>query len=230
MKADKCCMTLALVAVILDYAFADSDTKTVQSEFDRCSALMERFERSLRRYENVVDAIKQSAEIPRDKDGAVLREAALLENRLEYFRNRFERARGQADKIRSDLKNVRGPTCPSCVESGVNMYCRNAETISNDIEEYLQKAADLQSRISAASVAGGKETSFMRRRSAADSSYRAVTVCDDRGAETLRNQAALALARADSLYSIKDTVSALKALDIAVSLCEKASLRCVKKK
>jgi septal ring factor EnvC (AmiA/AmiB activator) len=219
----------ALVAAICVLAAADSDTRTVQAEFDRCSAVMERFERSLRRYEDAVGALKRSVAALRDEGGSFSREAAALENRLEYFRNRFERTRGQADKIRGDLKNVSGPACPSCIESSVNMYCRNAETMQNDIDEYLLKAADLQGRVETPAVAFGEKPSFGQRRSAVDSSYRSIAGCDDRAVATLRDQAALNIARADSLHSLKDAAAALKALDIAASLIGKAAARCVRK-
>jgi hypothetical protein len=198
----------------------------VQAEFDRCGAIMDRFERALRRYEDVVGALKRTTATLREKDGSFSREAAVLENRLEYFRNRFERARGQADKIRGDLKAVSGPTCPSCIESSVTMYCRNAETMQNDIDEYLQKATDLQGQIGTSPSASGEKPPFMVHRGTVDSSYRSIAGCDDRAATTLRDQAALTIARADSLHSRNNDADALKALDIAASLIEKAVARC----
>jgi hypothetical protein len=222
------------IATIITAPAADSDTRSVEAEFDRCSAVIERFERSLRRYEDAVDAIKRNAaHLPPTEKDNITREAASLENRLEYFRNRFERANGQADKIRGDLKNVSGPTCPSCVVSSVNLYCRNGETMQSDIEEYLSKAADLQNRINAGqstatgapdSVGGG--AAFFRQRAGADTLLKKVQPCDNPAAITLRTQGAVNLQRADSLYGQNNPAAAGKTLDIAVSLLQKALERC----
>lgn len=132
------------------FLMAQSETRAVQADFNRCSAVLERTERALRHFENAVERLKQSADAARRE--AWMREAAALENRTGYFRNRYERALGQAGKIRDDLKNVSGPVCPSCISSSVNLYCRSGETLLSGIEEYLNKAADLETRMRAASA------------------------------------------------------------------------------
>ncbi len=128
--------------------WALSDTRTVQAEFDRCTATMERVERSLRRFDDALERMKQNIgnHVPGKRE-EWSGEMTALENRIEYFRNRFERVRGQADKIRDDLKNLTGPACQSCVSSGVELYCRNSESLLTDLEEYLNKASDLEARM-----------------------------------------------------------------------------------
>ena len=219
MSLNRIFLVIAAYAVLVA---ADSDTRTVQAEFDRCRSVMDRLERSLRRFEDLVAQVKRA-----DDDGPLQHEAAALENRLEYFRNRFERARGQADKITGDLKNVSGPTCPSCVESSVGMYCRNGETIQNSLDDYLVKAEDLLSRTGKRKAANTDSSSdFRQRRSAIDSLYRALESCSEPAAAPLISQTAVNLSRADSLQAAGDDKAAATALDIAESLITKARRRC----
>jgi hypothetical protein len=223
----------ALVAMSVSQLFAAADTRVVQAEFDRCGALMERVERSLRRYEDALHGFKLAPSQPTSGSNEnTSQEVAALENRLEYFHNRLERAQGQADKIRDDLKNVSGPTCPSCIESSVTLYCRNGESLQTDIDEYLSKAADLQAKMGLQNAGNGHSPGkgFADRRAEVDSVYHAVRGkvdgCVDRAVTTLTGQAHLTLAKADSLHSAGNTDAAEKALDIAASLLEKAVNRC----
>ncbi len=225
-------VTLIAVAGLWFTAFA-GDTRTVQADFDRCAQVIERVERSIRRYEDELAALRRNASrIASDQRETVTQDLQTLENRLEYFRNRLERSRGQADKIRDDLKNVSGPACPSCVESSVNLYCRSGETLRTDVDEYLGKAADLRGRIgmSAGSSANDGATGFEARRAAADSLYRSVNedskTCADKAAATLLKQARINLTRSDSLHAAGDTEGADKTLGIARSLLDKAAQRC----
>ncbi len=225
-------VTIVAVAGSWFTAFA-ADTRTVQADFDRCAQVIERVERSIRRYEDDLAALRRNlSRVSSDQRETVAREFQVLENRLEYFRNRLERSRGQADKIRDDLKNVSGPACPSCVESSVNLYCRSGETLRTDIDEYLGKAADLRGRIgmSAGSSANDYATHFEERRAAADSLYRSLNAesktCADKAAATLLKQASINLARSDSLHAAGDTEGAGKTLGIARSLLDNAAQRC----
>ncbi len=221
-----------LVVCATFFARADSDTRTVQAQFQRCAQAMERVERSLRRYEDEIRRLKRAGDnLAGEKRETFRKEIAALENRLEYFRNRYERATGQADKIRDDLKSVSGPTCPSCVESSVKLYCRNAENLQTDIDEYLAKAGDLRSRMGMRGAAPGESGDFTGRYAQLDSAYQTLTAeetaCKDKAAATLLQQAGINLARADSLHAAGDETRAGKSLDIAGSLLEKAGQRCV---
>jgi hypothetical protein len=225
----------ALVALSAAQLFAEGNTRIVQAEFDRCSAMTERVERSLRRYEDAVNGLKRApAQTSSDQSESMARDIAALENRLEYFRNRFERSQGQADKIRDDLKNVSGPTCPSCIESSVNLYCRSGESLQTDIDEYCAKAADLQAKTGPQNAGGSRGpdsgNDFAARRADVGSAYDAVRVkvdaCADHAAATLAGQAHITLVRADSLRTAGDTDAAEKALGIAASLLEKSVKRC----
>lgn len=223
-----------LVVCVTFSAAADSDTRTVQAQFDRCASAMERVERSLRRYEDEIRSLKYTGNnLAAEKRETFQKDVAALENRLEYLRNRYERATGQADRIRDDLKNVSGPTCPSCVESSVKLYCRNAEGLQTDIDEYLAKAGDLRSRADMQKEAPGQSNAFTGRYAALDSAYQALadenTACSDKAAAALLQQAGVNLARADSLHAAGDETQAVKSLDIAGTLLEKAGKRCAEK-
>ncbi len=206
---------------------ADSDTRTVQAEFDRCHSVMERLERSLRRFEDAMTRIKRTINrLPGgNEENDLQQESATLENRLEYFRNRFERARGQADKISGDLKSVNSPTCPSCISSSVGMYCRNSETLQNSLDEYLVKTEDLLNRLNAEST-DNDASGFATQRSATDSLHRSLSTCSVPSAVPLIRQVTVNLQRADSLQAVGKNDDARKALDIARTLAEKAAKRC----
>lgn len=225
---------LIVITAFSTIASADSNTRSVQSEFDRCTAVIERFERSLRRFEDAVNVLKRDpTQLPVTGKDLITREIASLENRYEYFCNRFERVRGQADKIRGDLKNLSGPICPSCVLTSVNLYCRTGETIQNDIDEYLLKAAELKNRIGiqqklpiqTENISKGT-VSFTRRRTSADSLCTIAQSCNNPAAATLYRQGVLNLQRADSLYKNNKETPAFTVLNIAVSLLQKALHRC----
>jgi len=224
-------IAFALIICATFPAAADSDTRTVQARFDRCASAMERVERSLRRFEDEIRLLKRAGN---SLDGqwreTFQQETAAFENRLEYFRNRYERATGQADKIRDDLKNVSGPTCPSCVESSVKLYCRNAESLQTGIDEYLAKAGDLRSRVGMR-AAGGRGD-FSGKYAALDSAYQALSAaeaCTAKAAVTLLEQARVNLVRADSLHAAGDDARVGASLDVAGTLLEKVGQRCTEK-
>ena len=237
MKADCFYQILFAISIGCTSAIADSDIRIVKAEFNRCSAVIDRFERSLKQYEDDVDALKRNTEqLWSTFKDSFSREIVSFENRREYFRNRFVRVQEQADKIRDDLKDVSGYKCPSCVSSNINLYCRTGETLQNDITEYLSKVSDLHKRIilKNKSSTGLPKTSadkviYSQRRITADSVFQLVQPCDDPVAVTLRTQVVVNLKRADSLYKNTNTPSALIVLDIAESLLQKTLQRCNKK-
>ena len=224
-------MASALVVCTTFSARAASDTRTVQAQYDRCAQAMDRVERSLRRYEDEIRSLKRAGnDIDKQKREAFGKEFATLENRLEYYHNRFERAKGQADKIRDDLKNVSGPTCPSCVESSVKMYCRNAESLQGGIDEYLAKADELRSRAGIRTAPPKESGDCAVEYAALDSAYQlqnaALSACADKAAAALVEQARVNIARADSLHEAGDKAGARQSLDIAKTLLGKAEQRC----
>lgn len=212
----------SLLLFIFTLAAADSDTRAVQAEFDRCRSVMERLERSLRRYEDAVGRIiKTVKRSDFSGENELRQEASSLENRLEYFRNRIERARGQADKINGDLK----PTCTSCVTSSVNMYCRIGETLRNSLDEYLFKAEDLLNRLNERSPGTGSGD-FTADHDNIVQLRRSLDSCTAPSAVPLLKQVTVNLQRADSLFTEGNKNDARKALAIARTLAEKAAQRC----
>ena len=220
---------ILLIITAAAYASAEEDTRSVQADFDRCKSTMERVDRSIQRYKDIIIRLKQ---LSRTEGDSASRTGASLESRFDHFRGRFDRASGQADKIRDDLKNIKGPSCPSCVSSSVNMYCRNAETLLNDLEEHIAKAADLENRMVDRSThkdAGNpqeRSESLSRRRIAIDSiiGLRKLQLdsCSFPSAKALWLQCRINLHKSDSLIASKDYVAGGKTLDIAELLIRKA--------
>ena len=210
--------------------YAQSDVRIVQSEFDRCLSVMERIERSLKRYETSLHSLKRTVTKIKtaDKDN-ISDKVSAHENRFEYFRNRYERIRGQADKLHDDLKSS-GPVCPSCIESSVNLFCRSNETLQNDLDDYLVKLSELQSITGLGNDSKSKENSFKHRlgyiKELCKKLNKKIESCNDNAVNTLWEQARINLKRADSLYSSNETGSAVRALEISESLLQKIQLRC----
>jgi hypothetical protein len=237
MKTYRFYRILFAIAVGSASAFADSDIRIVKAEFNRCSAVIDRFERSLMRYEDAVNALERiTGQLSSAHKDIFSSEILSFENRREYFNNRFERLLGQADKIRDDLKNVSGPTCSSCISSNISMFCRTGETLQNEITEYLSNVSDLHNRIilknksSTVPPAPSIDNAvYSQRRITADSLLHIVQSCDDPAAVTLRTQVAVNLKHADSLYGHNNKPSALTVLEIAESLLHKTLQRCNEK-
>ncbi|MBN1130138.1 MAG: hypothetical protein JXA71_14195 [Chitinispirillaceae bacterium] len=213
-----------------------SDIRGVQSEFDRCISIMERCERTLRSFEDAAGRINRALhDLPATSVGKARDEAALLESRIDYYRNRYERARGLADKTRDDLNNVNGPTCPSCVESAVSLYCRSAETLQEDLDEYLQKAAELEMRLGRKK--GGErpfsrpayDTNAASLDSAIDHGRNMLASCQDKGVHALWRQVVRNREKADSLYACGETKRGVQALSISRTLLLKAEEKCAGK-
>ncbi|MBN1127454.1 MAG: hypothetical protein JXA71_00605 [Chitinispirillaceae bacterium] len=220
---------LILLTVLLP-AFP-SDIRNIQADFDRCVSLMERVERSLRSFEDRVVRLKQQAG-HMESDVAAREKSVIeaLEGRVDYFRNRLDRANGLADKTRDDLRNVNGPVCPTCVVSSVNLYCRSAEMLQTDTDEYALKASDIETRLSGAAGGGDTQTSFERDRRSIDSlviRHRArLDSCADRAGKTLWQQALLNLRRADSLAAAGEAARAVRSLRLSRDLMGKAKKKC----
>jgi hypothetical protein len=226
-------ITLAVLSLVIAVVGSQSK-KQAQADFERCAGLMDRAQRTLRTYEQGVDRLKKLAGrlIPensvQEKDGI-----EALESRVDYFRNRMERAAGLADKIRDDLKNVSGPTCPSCIVSSVNLYCRSAESLQEDIDEYLRKLSDLETmlgRHAAENYSDNKGAAYLQEKRNLDSVVAAVRktgdTCNNRAGRTLWNQALINIARADSLYAAGNSAEARHSLSIGRVLLEKSAVKC----
>jgi hypothetical protein len=217
---------------------ADSDTRSVQSEFDRCAAVMERVEREMRRYEESVKRLMRTAEeTPRSVPREVTQDLGNLEGRIEYFRRRIDRAAAQADRIRGDLKGVKGPTCPSCVSSSVNLYCRNGERLLAEIGDYASRASALQGRLrsmpggtAADTASSAGDTSFAARRGLIEEAIAAkgplLDSCAVDAGRTLWAQCRTSLRAADSLHAAGSVEQSRRMLGLAGMLLEKALDKC----
>jgi hypothetical protein len=221
-------------------SIAENDTRTVQSDFDLCKGEMERVERSVQRFQDAIVRLKRAIDNAAvEKQEGLVNAIASFESKIEYFRGRYDRAAAQADKIRSDLKNVNGPVCPSCISSSVNLYCRNSETLLADIEEYIAKASEFESRTGnqthASDLAGSRAKSgdAAHHRSSIDSILglrkTMLDTCSASQVKTLRSQCVINLRKADSLHNAGAFAAEEKALDIAELLLTKALHACASK-
>jgi hypothetical protein len=235
----RCPIARTVLLVFAALATADVDTRTVQSEFDRCESVMERVKREMLRFEDAVGRLKRALDGRRNAvDREVMQSYVKLENRVDYLRGRIDRSAGQRDKINGDLKNVSGPTCPSCVVSSVNLFCRNGETLTREIEECLADAAALQDRLGATGTmpegwsSGGDtaQASFIAERASIETAIAAYTprfdTCTSEAAGTLRKQFEANLRRADSLQAAGGVTESLQALKLAGLLLKQASAKC----
>ncbi|MBN1309517.1 MAG: hypothetical protein JXA18_16475 [Chitinispirillaceae bacterium] len=205
---------------------ADDDTRTVEAEFERCESTMERVKRDMLRFEEAVDRLKRAIEGSKSaKDQETMQSFLKLENRVDYLRGRIDRSAGQRDKVSSDLKSA-GATCPSCVSSSVNLYCRNSETLTSEIEKCLADAAALEDRIG-----GGKSDAtidIQRTAIAAAMAKRKslLDTCSSEAGKTLWKQCDVNLRRADSLKAAGAVEESKQALKLVKLLLDKAISKC----
>ena len=217
---------------------ADSNIRSVQADFDRCETDMERVKRELLRFEQ---AVKRCRRLLSQNNGLQQRftdDVAKYENRVDYFRGRIDRSFGQRDKIRTDLRNIKGTTCPSCITSSVELYCRNSENLTNDINDYISQITALEDNIISA---GGKDSStpsssdtppvsFSRRRAAIDTtlsrSKEQLDKCSSGTGTILLRQCTINLQRADSLNAAGAVEQSFTALNLADHLLIKALSAC----
>jgi hypothetical protein len=225
---------MLVLAASISHA-AESDTRVVEAEFDRCKGIMERVDRSIQRLQDAVSGLKHSFDAASDKREGLIRDMDVLETRVEYFRSRFDRAVAQADKNRNDLKTVKGGQCSSCISVGVNLYCRNAETMLTDLEEQISQAMQLESRLGHAApndASGGdrvKTDNFSLRRGTMDSTMNVkknvLDSCTSAAGKALWSQCNINLHKADSLHAQGSNASE-KALDVTELLLKKALDAC----
>jgi hypothetical protein len=218
---------------------AGTDTRTVQSDFDRCTGEMGRVERSLQRFQDAIGRLKRATDgAAVEKQEGMVNAVTSLESKSEYFRGRYDRAAAQADKIRDDLKNVNGPVCPSCVSSSVNLYCRNSETLLANLDEYIAKASEIESRMRNLTHTSGlgslaKSGDAALRRLSIDSIMglrkSMLDTCSAPQVKTLWSQCIINLHKADSLHNAGAYGAEGKALDIAELLLTKALHACENK-
>ncbi len=228
-------LTLPVLVLVSALLAAESDTRTVQTQFNRCESEMDRNKRDLARFEESVGRLKRLSERSPSANSASSKISS-LESRIDYFRNRIDRSSGQADKIREDLKGLSGPTCPDCIASSVNMYCRVNENLSSELDRYRAQAEAIESELTAGGVPPSSETlsstdslfSVQRRRIEARVSPSVETLdsCSSDAGKSLWNQCRINLRKADSLKTAGSVEQGLRSLNLAESLLLKALDRC----
>ncbi len=228
-----------LIVVILStgHVHAEYTLRTAEAEFDRCHARIERAERTVRRLESQVKELLRLERGATTADENVNSAAiATLESKVQFFHNRLERSRGQADKIRTDLRNASGATCPSCVKSSIDLYCRNAEHVLTESEEHLEEARRLASvlqkptgTVTATNTSDAKDelgNRLERLHALAGKLAPILDTCSNSAGIVLRDQALKNIAKADSLVSVGSVEASSRAADIAENLVRKAANQC----
>ncbi len=238
MKHAVCLLTVMLVVSVPPIALADSDTRTVQAEFDRCESAMERVKRDMLRFEATVDRLKRTFDgLTAAKDQEAVQALLKLENRVDYLRGRIDRSAGQRDKIRSDLKAVSGATCPSCITSSVNLYCRNGETLTREIEEYLADASALEDRVGNRHQQTARPPGKGKSAASIDSTRRVIAAamaqqkplldsCGSDAGKTLWEQCNVNFRRADSLLATGPLAESEQAFRLVDLLLDRAAKKC----
>jgi|GEM_PF-3476145 len=234
----QCIASLLLLSCISLCAGAGSQMRTVESTFERCESVMERVKRDMLRFEEEVERLRRSFDAQAASADDKTAQAILkLENRVDYLRGRIDRTASQRDKVRNDLKNISGPICPTCVSTAVDLYCRNSESLTREIETARTDASALHDKIGHVSPSATSEEG--RRQSAnTDSLHTALRKagknanprmdsCKDGSAVTLWNQFRINLNRADSLKTA-GTVGEeyTQTLHLAQLLLQKALSKC----
>jgi chromosome segregation ATPase len=189
-----------------------SDIRTAQAEFERCESTMERVRRGFTRYEETIHRLKERTEKHSSGTGAEsLQKITKLENELEYIRGSIDRAAGQAVKIRSDIANIKGPTCPSCLNSSINMFCRNSERLLTEIEEHQYDVSTFEEQLRSSDRSGTISKNIVltndiwkKRRNSIDSllsrHQQGLDSCTGEAGISLWKQCKINLLAADSLH------------------------------
>jgi seryl-tRNA synthetase len=185
-------------------AFNAENAPRVKNNFDKCYSTIERSGRTLNRIETELLTIKSNLRtIYLPEKEVLFKDIESIENSIVNHKERLERTSGMADKINSDLQNLSGPTCPSCIVSSVNLYCRNADNLSKALSETSDKVMDIQIKVR-------------------------TSECRDKAGIILLNQAHLNLKKADSLFLINDTAAANRAFNLYETLTKMAIEKCNK--
>lgn len=210
---------------------ADPSTSTVQAEFSRCESSMKRVERDINRYEELVNELRNILRTERQDAECNPLEISSLHSRVQYFRSRLERTRSQAGRIRSDIKNVKGPTCPSCLSSSVELYCRHCDHLSEAVMEYYSKASDVRDRVrqSREETAEPDDSLLVLLNSLGEriASHQAIQdSCSSPAGKALWEQCSVNFNAADSLFSAGRIEKSEQALNLSRILFEKAMQKC----
>jgi FtsZ-binding cell division protein ZapB len=229
----------ALLLLALTATGTESDTRAVTAEFNRCESATERIKREMSRFEETVQTIKRISVNMHDKDksGDLSREVANLESKNEYFLSRINRIANQRDKIQDDLKSVKGPTCPSCLSSSVNLFCRSSDLLATEIEQYLSRASDLAEKLhdrsnsqSPAIEEHRNDSSLVIRRKSigAQMTFNRTLMdsCTVAAGQSLWKQCMVNLHRADSLLSTGAIEQSDRTLGVVELLLGKAIRKC----
>lgn len=227
-----------LLLLLSGRLFAQSDLRSVKSDFERCASTMNRTKRETIRFEEVVDRLQRLLDGQQlnlsQKTGATIFK---FENRVDYFRSRIDRSAGQRDKIMNDLNTVSGATCPSCLFSSVDLYCRNSENLATEIDDYLSRASALEDEIRSLSGKFDKSPSshdinisFSRRRIAIDSTIALHKIpldsCQSDAGMLLWKQCTLNIPKVDSLHKAGLEQQSVKTLGLVELLLKKAIEKC----
>ncbi|MDG5813836.1 hypothetical protein QA601_02005 [Chitinispirillales bacterium ANBcel5] len=222
------------VIVLTFNVFSETDTRTVKSRFNRCENTLRRVERLFSRYQETLDRIGQVVENDSETVNRFNNQFSRLENRVDYFQNRIERIHNQRNSLHEELQ-TQGPTCPSCVESNVHLFCRTAEMLLSDIEEYIDIASDLYSQIREYGSVFKKspirdQAKFKERKVEMDSLYQVFgnlkNSCEDPSVNILYQQAEENLTTAQKLFHADKVGEAMENLEIFEQLFNMTLQRC----
>ncbi|MBD3418981.1 MAG: hypothetical protein GF398_02565 [Chitinivibrionales bacterium] len=105
--------------------------RSCESKFKRCERHYAAFTSQLRR----VTTLQRSAgAASRSQQDELLQS---IDAKDTYFKNRIDRIARMSKKIGKDIRtgSSSGSSCPNCIVSSVNLYCRQCESLFGDLNE-----------------------------------------------------------------------------------------------
>ncbi len=122
---------------------------------DRCADQFERARQLMSTFEAAADRFR-SLRPPPDKQSAARAEqfGHSLQVKHDYLRNRLDRIRNLSEKTRSDIETQRrqSSSCPDCIASSIDLFCRQVESLIEEIGEQIGAIRDFERAMGSAAA------------------------------------------------------------------------------
>jgi len=153
--ARSCAITIILCACFFALTApisATENTDQAGSRKDRCVGQMDRIDQQIEKITIITDELSRLT--PRNPHEAdrISRFVQTSRNQLEFFRNRIDRAKNQDERISGQLQQNQSTLCPPCISSDVNLLCRQIESLTGDVSDYMVRANEFLSSVKSADI------------------------------------------------------------------------------
>ncbi len=131
---------LLLSAWLLGGSYAE-DIETVRSRLEMCADRLDRTEYELERVERTLEDLRDldNGSVSGNQETGTFEN---LSNRTGLLTRRVSRARTQHRRILDRIRDIKG-SCPDCVRSDVDLFCRQAEGVHSESGELLDRLREL---------------------------------------------------------------------------------------